>query len=370
MSLFKKSLLVFLVILNVIFFAWTFISKFQTQTSYSYSATTQENAQPPDASLNSKIENQCGEELKKVIKGDSTEFICDIDREHNQQGSYYKLKTKIILQRHEDNKIKILGTGAMRNKTRYALEADFCEDCKEVKRVEGQDMQTILQQVFDVAQVIQSKAKNSVDNAKQRYVKKDLARRSYKIKESLCLGEWDSDAEEFLEYDSEDMLNCKLLKLTEKNIFEKEKFYHSDLKTDLWLQALSDEEFLLSDSLQRLKTQHFPHTLSVLNSANLLEKYLQWKTSFKTSGLVDETKSALQQIVNEASKLSATHHELNTDLNFLLESSHYQEMQNATAQLNQPAIQPVPVNPSPSVVPTQHYNLPSNIKDQTRHLYD
>ncbi len=267
--------------------------------------------------IKEKIKKQCGEELDRVINGTSSSSICHISMKGREENSNYMLKTRVIIQKTTEG-FAIEATGKMTDKTRYATEADFCNECKEETQVTASDSNAIYGQIFDIAKEIDHKAAASVVNAKEIYRKKDLEKRKALMKQKKCKGKWDEEEEEFIEYDTEEILDCKLSRLDNKDFFQKEKYYNETLKKELWELALSDDYDLLDTStLKKLRERHFRNNLSVQHSTRTIDHYLDWKMEYEDESLSPGVELKLKNLIQELQNLKSIDKNLNIDFNYL-----------------------------------------------------
>ena len=302
-----------LAVLSLVFGVY-FQNNYQTSKMYS---TTKEGIGTKESDIKNKIQKQCGKELQNVIEGKRLEFICGVSIKGNEKGSSYVLRTKVILKKSNDG-FSIEGTGSMNSKTRYATEADFCDSCKEEVSVTSSDKDTVFEQIFDIAKTIDQKAASSVINAKEVYRQKDLEKRRALLKQKKCKGEWSEDQEEFVEYDSEEALDCKISRLDEKDFFEKETYYNDTLKEELWELALSDDYDLLDKSiLGKLQRTHFNKNLSVQNSTGFIGRYVDWKNSYEDKGLSSDVEFELNSILKDLRSLNSIDKNLTSDYQYI-----------------------------------------------------
>ncbi len=366
----------------VLVFGVYFQNNYQTSRMYSLDGTVG----TKESDLKDKIKKQCGKELENVINGKRSEFICGITIKGREKGSSYVLKTKVTLKKGSNNNFIIEGLGSMNGKTRYATEADFCDSCKEKSEVASSDVDTVFGQIFDIAQTIDQKAASSVINAQEVYRKKDLLKRNAILKQRQCKGEWNESDEEFIEYDIEETLTCKISKLNTKDFRQKEVYYNNHLKKDFWNLALSDDHDLLDKStLYKLQRNHFRHNLSVQNSTSALSRYLDWKSEYE-SGSTDDIEYKLNLIVKDLQNLSNIDKNLSLDYQYLTQNHPHISISNAPINdtLSFQSSNPITDQPS-SPITDQPSNLitdqpsspitdttlpnPTSLKDQVQDLY-
>ena len=354
----RKVFLGFLVVSNLFVLLLVFGVYFQNnyQTTRMYSTTIGTN----DGDLKDKLQSQCGKEIEKVISGKRLEYICNITLDGFEKGSSYILNTKVTIKKSGDGFV-IKAKGAMDAKTRYATEAQFCDSCEEKMEVLSGDTQAVFGQVFDIAKIIDQKAASSVVNAKDKYRKKDLKKRQSLLKQKNCKGKWDDDNESFEEYDIDQILECKISKLSRKNPIEKEHYYNNSLKKELWEVALSEDYDLLSpDLLKQLYYKHFLNNLSVKNSTSTMYRYLTWRNSYDGEDLDGAVKLQLNQLISETQKLSGIDQNLKSDYSYLTEK--YWAVSNPGLSV---PVQNTTINPGfKATVPNQ-----PSLKPQVEDLY-
>lgn len=266
----------------------------------------------PDSTLENKIKRSCGEGIKDVNEGKRSQYICNVKLPKHQKGAAYHLSTKVTIKRvkqdsgtTDKSKIVISAQGKISNQTGHATEANFCEDCKEIVELQDSGSQDIFKEFVDVANLIQSAAENQVANAADAHKNKMQLRARSKQKEERCLGTWLEQDEEFEEFDFEQRLDCKISKVNRhKNLYTAEKYYDSEIKSDLWNVAMSDEDYLLPDYLNTLKKSMLMQSLSVKTSTSLMGNYINWKDDYEDLGPTKKIMSDLENMINTAKTLN------------------------------------------------------------------
>lgn len=276
----KKTLILLLSFSNLAVLSAVFYTYFDSSHSlllFSSSGNSQK--------LRRKIKEECRQSLDELMKGERSTFICRVSIQQRHKGASYVLRTRVEVRKDGDNFV-FSAKGAMRDKTQHATEADFCNDCDEQEEtVEAKNLQDVMNQVTDMAESYYYKAKDSVQEAQEKYNKKDREKRIARVKERDCKGRWDEESEEFEEFDVEGRLQCRMKQISNLNLpVEVENFYHGKLKKELWQTALSDEAYILDDVLGQFGENPYRYPLSVRSSANLLQSYLGWKEQF---GILD-----------------------------------------------------------------------------------
>jgi len=228
--------------------------------------------------------------------------------------------------------------------TRDATEADFCSTCEETKTVDPANKDTVLLQVLDIVKKIDQKAASSVVNAQDKYRKKNLKKRRALQKQRRCKGKWDEESESFIEYEMEEILDCKISKIKKQDSFERELYYNNTLKDELWELALSDDYDLLNASTLKDIRKFFRNNLSVQNSTNTIHGYLNWRNQYEGEELEGHTKHKLNQILSEAQTLSRIDSNLKTDYQYLTQK--YWDISNSSTHTANPVTHSVPHQPN------------------------
>ncbi len=300
----KKVLVILLSFSNLAVLGLVFYTYFDSQQPL-FLLSTSESMDD----LRKKVEKECRQYLQELIDGGRSSFICNIKVKQKQRGSSYTLRTKVTVIKTENGDFVIKGQGAMREKKRYATEADFCNDCSVEKNTVGKNggLEEIMSQVVDVAEKFYEEARQSVQTAQKEYNKKDREKRIAKIKERRCEGRWNKADESFEDFDFEERLGCKMNRISELDMpLDIERFYHTDLKKDLWRTALSDDSYLLED-LDVLDKFDDPYrySLSVRASAKLLKSYLGWKDNFESLNALPGKINFLKNIQPGVNKMTS-----------------------------------------------------------------
>ena len=254
------------------------------------------------SSLEKKVEKECKKYVKELVEGKRSSFICNIKLDRRQKGAFYHLRTKVEVRKKEGGGFAITGQGRISNPTRHATTADFCGDCKRTDEVRENNFSDIMKQVLVVAETVYSEAQDSVQKARITYNKRSRDKRMAELKEQHCHGRWDSESENFEEFDLEGRLECKMNRLAQFDLpLDIEKFYHGTLKNDLWQAALSEDNYVLEDILPQFNDP-YKYTFSVRASSGLLTNYLNWKPKFDTLDSVLEKERFVRSIRQEVNQ--------------------------------------------------------------------
>lgn len=295
----KKILIAFLSFSNLAVLGLVFHSYFDNHQNLSLFSTAENMGD-----LRKKVERECKRSLEELVKGEKSSFICNVKVKQRHSGASYTLRTKVTVTRKENGGFVLTGEGAMRDKKKHATEADFCNDCSFENTV-GKDGNVIevIGQVVDMAEKLYEDAKESVKEAQKEYNKKDRAKRIAKIKERRCEGKWNETDEEFEEFELEDRLKCKKNRISELDFpLEIERYYHEDLKKELWKTALSDDDYYLLEDLKLLDMFQDPYRypFSVISSVKLLKRYSNhWRDNFNSRGSLPSQVAFVRGIKSE-----------------------------------------------------------------------
>ena len=235
-------------------------------------------------SLKEKIQNQCGADFEKVIKGERKSFICLIKTKQKHKGADYEFRARFKVVKNKD-KLRITNiSGQLANGDKHLTEAKFCSGCFEDREFEdfsAGDFTEFMKEVSILAEDISLEAEQSSKDAFEDYNKKDRARAAARLKEKNCEGVWDKETESFQEFEeSEDRLQCRLSQMDRQgNLKQVEDFYHKLLKKELWNLYGEGEEALLEETIPSFNDP-YRYSLSVRASTALLENYTRWKEGF------------------------------------------------------------------------------------------
>ena len=317
--------------------------------------------------LKRKIKRECEKDLKDILAGERTSFICSVSLQKKHKGVSYSLKTRFKISK-EGNKIKIKEiSGKLRDAKQHVTEAQFCGDCSEDKELEDsatQDITELMKEVLTVAEDLYDTAQDSVEKAYEEYNQKDKEKKLAQIKEKRCEGAWNEETESFEEFtETEERLNCRLKQISNLNSpLETESFYHSKLKKELWHLALSEDKYLLEDGLLNQFKDPYQNSLSVRSSTGLLENYLRWKDDFDILESLEEKQNFLKAISHDVTSITGlmTEKQAQQDIYYLNKG-----LDGLSAQLNQQA-NSLPQNPLqiPTTTPSINYEAVSQEVDK------
>ena len=315
--------------------------------------------------VESEVQDHCQEEIQKVIERKRSMYICTLKKVRKDNGSSYTIKTRIIIKRNKDDHVVIETTGVLRDKTRHALEAQFCEDCKYTGDLKDPNagLTEIMSEIVHLAETVEDKAKTSVSDARTEFNRKKTLTRLNRTKEKKCLGKWNENSEEFIEFDESEILECKMKKFSSMSMVDKESYYHDTLKKELWKQVLSDNDVdFLSSNLNRIVRQPYNYSLSTRSSANLIDNYIHWKDWFESQD-TENTNAFILNMQSEAKVLTSfmNQEQKQIDLEFfnkgLVEDFQYAEIENhqtGRATSSPSDVDAIPFPALPVELPSSH----------------
>ena len=320
--------------------------------------------------LKGKIQNECEKELKAILDGERTSFICSVSLQQRHKGVSYSLKTRFKISM-EEGKIKIQEiSGKLRDKKQHITEARLCENCISDKQLEDsatQDITELMKEVIAIAEDIYDKAQSSVETAYEEYNQKDRERRIAKIKERRCEGVWNEETESFEIFtETEDKLKCQLNQISNLDSpLEVESFYHNKLKKELWHLAFSEEDrYLLEDGLLDQFEDPYRYSLSVRSSTGLLENYIRWKEDFDVLESVREKQQFLRAISQDVNSMKGFMTEKQAEQDFYYLNKGFDGL---LAQINQSATS-LPQTPTQIQAPASDINY-DTVRKEVETLY-
>ena len=271
--------------------------------------------------LKKRIETKCKDEINsQLIEGDQQTYTCFVNLDRKQRGARYKLKTYVEVIKTADGKFKAKREGLMTRKKQHATEAKFtCNGCGEERLIGNNNLKQVMLAVVQEAEKIYAEAEKAVADAEKEYNKKDRLQRMARLKERGCEGKWDREAEDIVEFDLEEKLECKMKRISSLDLpLEIEEFYHKDFKRELWKVALSDEDYLLEDMLDNFD-EAYRYPFSVRASTGLMKSYLDWKEDFVLLDSLDRKQQFVRGIQSDVQQMTnfMTQDQAQKDLFFL-----------------------------------------------------
>lgn len=284
-NLWKKFLMALLGFSNLAVLATVFHIYFDSHQSVFLFSVSED-----EADLREKVKTECKDYLQELVDGDRTSFSCFIKLSQKHRGASYYLRTRVEVTKNDSGGFEIKGKGQIRDPTRHATEADFCNDCSKTEQVAESDFEEAMKQIVDMAETIYSEAQTSVQKAHEEYTKKDRERRMAALKERHCKGSWNEEDEEYKEFDLEEKLNCKMNKISSLGLpLEVEEYYHKELKNELWKIALSEDDYILADNVLDKFNDPLRYSFSVRASTGLIDRYLGWKDDYEVLNAQERT---------------------------------------------------------------------------------
>jgi len=363
----KKILITVLSVSNLIVLITVFHLHFDSKQSL-YLFSQSENIED----LKTKVEKNCGRELKKLYDKERNWFRCTVRLNRKQKEAFYTLKTEVTVKRKADGSISMVAQGRMMDKKRHATEADFCNNCKTDDLAENpQTSLEVIQQVTSMMENLYTTAEDSVNKARKKYNEKDREKRLAYFKEKKCLGEWDEEDESFKDFDSEEKLKCKIKLFNRISLpLDSEKYYHKELKKELWDIALSDDDdYLLKDGLLKSFRNPYKNSFSVRASAGLLNSYVSfWKDHFEVLD-EQEQEQFVRRITNEVQSLTnfMKPKQAEADLYYLNKGLNNVWLKVNRGTLNPRATTTPPA--TPPATPNTEQRFYEQIRQKTQNLY-
>ena len=262
------------------------------------------------APLEDVVKNKCRTEVERVVSGEFETQRCWVEMKNRHKGVGYEVKTKLRIEKGAgDGEIKVTvdenKIADIPDEYEEDLEAGFCEDCSSEK-TGNNDFESVVQEIAGLLEERAGAAKRAVSEAKDKHDRSRLSERTARIKERRCEGRWDEDEEEYVEFDVEEALDCKMAKLIRMSPYEKDQYYNGFLKHELWQLAMSEEEdpYMIMDSLNKISSNpyHFSHSTRL--SAGLIRNYVGWKDRYEELESDIHRDLFVRNIVDSASRVA------------------------------------------------------------------
>ena len=315
------------------------------------------------AALKEKIKTECKNYLKELVNGKRTSFICNVTVSQKHKGASYSLRTRVKVQKNVSGGFDIKAQGQIREPTKHATEAEFCNDCTKTDEVTKNDFEETMGQIVDMAETIYSEAQTSVQKAHDEHNKKDRAKRMAAIKARKCKGAWNEEEEKYEDFDLEEKLNCKMNKISSLGLpLDVEKYYHQEFKNELWNIALSEDDYILTDVLDKFNDP-LRYSFSVRASTGLIDSYLGWKDDYEILDAQDRINflNSIKREVNQTVQVM-TQEQSQKDLYYL-----NQGFDGLLLKLDQ-ATSSVPHLTKPTTSPSAPVNY-EDVRRQVKDLY-
>ena len=241
---------------------------------------------------------KCKNGIKEVVNKKRTEYRCRISTRKTHEDANYTVQSLIILSRKTNGEIDIHVSGKLRNPTRHATEADFCEEGCQLENSlhQASDTMEILKEIAALTSDLESHARSAIELAKNGYNQKLQEKQTGLEKAELCLGKWhDRNGGYFEDFSIDKQVDCKFNKLYSiKDPIKRELFYQTVLKQDLWSLAISDTEAKSALRAGLLETITDPYySSSTKSSASFLAMYLNWKENYDRLTEIEEKNKIL-----------------------------------------------------------------------------
>ena len=310
--------------------------------------------------IEEKIKETCGSLFNELRDKARSSFTCPITINRRHDNSSYKLRMTFLVQHNVDaNSGEIVGdtpyiftlqSRRMVQRKGHATEADFstCTECGESgEGITVSNIQQLMQEITEEAGEIYAAAEQDVEEARTEHNQKTRAQRQAAARESRCEGRWDKDNEEFEPFDIEERLECKMGRISRLGTpLEVERFYHNNLKGDLWKLAVSDDDYYVREFLDENDfSDPYRYSLSVRSSVGLLNSYAHdWKDRFVGFNPTERQEFArrLNREISRVSEMTQGSYNHNTERFYL-----NQALDGALGGLNH-AEQRLPTMPSPA----------------------
>ena len=245
--------------------------------------------------------HKCKKGIKEVVNNKRAEYRCRVSTRKTQDGASYTVQSLIVISRKSNGEIAIEVSGNLRNPTQHATEADFCEEgCNlENSLHNASDTMEIMKEIATLTSDLENHAELAVELIKPSYDQKQ----EWQAQVDQCLGKWhDSKKRGFEAFSIDKQLSCKFNKLHSlTNPRERELFYQTALKQDLWSLAISDTKNNGALKAGLLDTITDPYySASTKSSASLLAMYLDWRESYNLLTEIEQKTQFVNQIHTEA----------------------------------------------------------------------
>ena len=318
-----------------------------------------------EQSQSSKLRlNKCKKGIQEVVDNKRTEYRCRVSTKKTQAEASYTMQFLIIISRKDNGEIAIEVSGNLRNPTQHATEADFCEEgCKlGHSSQKASNSMEVIQETAPLISELENQARLTVELAKNSYDQKQ--ERQAQIDQ--CLGKWHDHKKKIFEtFNIDKQLNCKFNKwrsITDPR--ERELFYQTAFKQDLWSLAISDakdKDALKAGLLDTITDPYY--SASTKSSASLLAMYLDWRERYNLLADIEQKTQFVNQIHTEAysfaSQLDPRY--VQDDLTLLNEGME-QNFKEALSRIRSVPLPSASGGTNPSL-PTVDYNLKQKIRE-------
>jgi hypothetical protein len=223
-------------------------------------------------------------QIKNITNKDNIDIYCSFNTQKRDHGVKYRVKSVVRITKDNTSKNAVISiTNKIKDKTDHITEADYC-DCEtkttvDLANIEGLEevSQVLINQATNALQKEGDRIEDAVEDAYDLHQKKE--RLESRI--AKCEISDKSTVNDIKEIEPEEKINCRAKQL--ENIEDKEeraKFFHSDVKPDLWYLASQEEpldsSLFLSDYMRELNNPSLffdQDYFSVRSAIDTIQKY-------------------------------------------------------------------------------------------------
>ena len=234
-------------------------------------------------STNSNLED-CSQ-INNITDKENIDIYCSFDTKKKDRGVTYRVRSIVNMKTNtsKPNEVAVSLTKTIKDKEDHVTEVDYC-DCETKTTVDL----TNVSDLKEVSQVLMNQAANALQREDVRIEDAvDEAYDLHKKKEELesritkCEISEKSTVNYIKEIEPEEKINCRTKQLTDiEDKKERAKFFHSDVKKDLWYLASQEEpldnSFFLSDYMRELNNPSLffdQDYFSVRSAIDTVQKY-------------------------------------------------------------------------------------------------
>ncbi len=235
--------------------------------------------------INSQLRD-CSQ-IENITDKNNIDIYCSFDTRKEDRGVDYKVRSVINIKTNtsDPNKVAVSVTNTIKDKEEHITQADYCGDCSGARTTVDltniEDLEAVSQalktQVINTLNREDDRIEDAVDEAYDLHKKKE----ELESRIAKCEISEKSTVNSIKEIEPEEKINCRAKQL--KNIEDKKeraKFFHSDVKPDLWYLVSQDEpldrSLFFSDYMRELSNPSlfFDRDLfSVRSAIDTAQKY-------------------------------------------------------------------------------------------------
>jgi len=223
-------------------------------------------------------------QIKNITNKDNINIHCSFTTNKRDRGVRYGIRSTVTIKKDaSSDKATISVRNKLKNKRDHITEADYCTGCSEdvtldLKNLD--DLQDVSKAIFNSTSSLLSREEDRIEDAiDDAYeLKKEKKRLEKEI--ASCKVSKDSTVEDIVDIEPEEKIRCRMNQLENINDdVKRTKFFHSDVKKDLWYLVDQDDpldpDFFQSELMEELNNpDFFNHDyFSVRSSIDLVEKY-------------------------------------------------------------------------------------------------